>query len=101
MLERPTGCRARLVVQGRYAMTDRGEAMGRPPRAPMPRRVRRRWALAAGVAACWSVALVMTGSVVAGTALVLFAAALGTAGVLAMRAVGISAARSEERRVGK
>jgi len=80
-------------------MTDRGEAMGRPPRAPMPRRVRRRWALAAGVAACWSVALVMTGSVVAGTALMLFAAALGTACVLAMRAMGISAAHPWVQRI--
>jgi len=80
-------------------MTDRGEPMGRPPRAPMPRRMRRRWALAAGVAACWSVALAMTGSVVAGTALVLFAAALGTAFALAMRALGISAAHPWVQRI--
>ncbi|HEX7269971.1 MAG TPA: hypothetical protein VF256_21465 [Streptosporangiaceae bacterium] len=73
-------------------MTDRGEAMRRPPRAPMPRRTRRRWAVAAGAAACWAVALAMTGSVVAGTALVLFTAALGTGCMLAMRALGIGAA---------
>jgi len=65
----------------------------------MPRRIRRRWAVAAGVAACWSVALAMTGSVVAGTALVLFAAALGTVCVLAMRALGISAAHPWVQRI--
>ena len=42
-------------------MTDRGEAMRRPPRAPMPRRTRRRWAVAAGAAACWAVALATLG----------------------------------------
>src|SRR5256885_17254164 len=92
MLGRPTGCRARRVVQGRYAMTDRGEAMRRPPRAPMPRRTRRRWAVAAGAAACWAGALAMTGSVVVGTALLLFTAALGTGCVLAMRGLGVGAA---------
>ena len=73
-------------------MTDRGEATRRPLRAPMPRRARRRWAVVAAVAACWAVALAMTGSFVAGTVLLLFAAALGTACVLALRAMGISAA---------
>jgi FHA domain len=73
-------------------MTDRGEAMRRPPRAPMPRRTRRRWAVAAAVAACWAVALAMTGSVVAGTVLLLFIGALGTLCVLALRATGIGAA---------
>ena len=80
-------------------MTDRGEAMRRPPRAPMPRRTRRRWAVAAGVAACWAVALATTGSVVAGTALLLLMAALGTACVLAMRAVGVSAAHPWVQRI--
>ena len=54
-------------------MTDRGEAMRRPPRAPMPRRTRMRWAVVAAVATCWAVALAMTGSVVSGTVLLLFA----------------------------
>ena len=71
-------------------MTDRGEAM-RPPRAPMPRRTRRRWAVAAAVAVCWSVAIAMTGSIVTGTVLLLFAAALGTACLLALRAMGVGA----------
>src|SRR5947207_12115277 len=92
MLGRPTGCRARRVVQGRYAMTDRGEAMRRPPRVPMPRRTRRRWAVAAGVAACCAIALTVTGSVVASAALLLFVAALSTGCVLGLRAMGVSAA---------
>ena len=74
-------------------MTDPGEAMPpRPPRAPMPRRTRRRWAAAAGVAACCAMALAVTGSVVASAALLLFIAALGTGCVLALRAMGVSAA---------
>ena len=74
-------------------MTDPGEAMPpRPPRAPMPRRTRRRWAAAAGVAACCAMALAVTGSVVASAALLLFIAALSTGCVLALRAMGVSAA---------
>jgi len=73
-------------------MTDRGEPMRRPLRAPMPRRTRRRWAVAAAVAACWAVALALTGSLIAGTVLLLLAAAFGTACLLALRAMGVSAA---------
>jgi FHA domain len=73
-------------------MTDSGEAMPRPPRAPMPRRARRRWAVAAGVAACWAAALAVTGSFVASAVLLLFTAALGAGCVLALRAMGVSAA---------
>jgi FHA domain len=73
-------------------MTDGGEAMPRPPRAPMPRRTRRRWAVAAGVAACWAAALAVTGSFVTSAVLLLFTAALGTGCVLALRAMGVSAA---------
>jgi hypothetical protein len=73
-------------------MTDRGEAMRRPPRAPMPRRTRRRWAVLAAVAACWAVALGMTGSFVSATVLLLMAAALGTACLLALRAMGVTEA---------
>jgi len=57
----------------------------------MPRRTRRRWAVAAGVAACWAAALAETGSFVASTALLLFIAALGTGCVLALRAMGVGA----------
>ncbi|HEY1323017.1 MAG TPA: FHA domain-containing protein [Streptosporangiaceae bacterium] len=73
-------------------MTDPGEAMRRPLRAPMPRRRRRRWAVAAAVAACWAVAIAKTGSIVAGTVLMLLVAALGTACVLGLRAMGVGAA---------
>jgi hypothetical protein len=48
--------------------------------------------VAAVAAACWAVALAKTGSVVVGTALLLFTAALCAAIVLGMRAMGISAA---------
>jgi hypothetical protein len=58
----------------------------------MPRRRRRRWAVAAAVAACWGVAIAQTGSIVAGTVLLLLVAALGTACVLALRAMGVGAA---------
>lgn len=80
-------------------MTDRGEEVRRPPRAPMPRRTRRRWAVAAGVAACWALLLALTGSVVAGTALVLFVLALGAGCVLALRAMGIDAAHPWVQRI--
>src|SRR5215831_14892056 len=73
-------------------MTDPGEAMRRSLRAPMPKRRRRRWAVAAAVAACWAVAIAKTGSIVAGTVLLLLVAALGTACVLGLKAMGIGAA---------
>src|SRR5262245_65719845 len=94
MIKEPTGWpRERCVVQGRCLMSDPGEAMPpRRPRAPMPSRARRRWAAAAGVAACYAMALAATGSIVASAALLLFAAALGTGCVLALRAMGVSAA---------
>src|SRR5215468_7941670 len=69
-------------------MTDPGEAMRRPLRAPMPKRRRRRWA----VAACWAVAIAKTGSIVTGTVLLLLVAALGTACALGLRAMGVGAA---------
>src|SRR5215470_15140110 len=99
MLEGPTGCRVRRVAQRTVMMTDPGEAMRRPLRAPMPRRRRRRWAVAAAVAACWAVAIAQAGSIVAGTVLLLFIAALATACVLALRAMGIGAAHPWVQRV--
>jgi FHA domain len=73
-------------------MTDHGEEVRRPPRVPMPRRTRRRWAVAAAVAACWALLLALTSSVVAGTALLLFFLALGVGCVVALRVMGVSAA---------
>jgi len=72
-------------------MADLREAVRRPPHAPMPRRSRKRWAVAAGIAGCWALLLAVTGSVFGGTALLLLLAALGAACVLSMRSMGIDA----------
>jgi hypothetical protein len=72
-------------------MTDPRDAARRPPRAPMPRRSRRRWAMAAGVAAGWALLLAVTGSLVAGTALLMVLAALGAGCVLGLRSMGVGA----------
>jgi FHA domain len=49
-----------------------------------------RWAAAAGVAVCWLLLLDVTGSVIAATMLLAFLAGLGVAGVVVLRALGIS-----------
>ena len=84
-------------------MSDRLEAPPRPSRAPVPRgqmpriqppgaprRNRRRWAVAAAVTACWVVLWTVTGSLVGGTLVLLFLAALGVVTVLALRALGVT-----------
>jgi hypothetical protein len=84
-------------------MSDRMEAPPRPSRAPVPRsqmprmqpsgaprRNRKRWALAAAVTACWVVLWTVTGSLVGGTLVLLFLAALGVVTVLALRALGVT-----------
>ena len=71
-------------------MTDSREAARRPVRAPLPRRSRRRWAIAGGVALCWLVAEFMTGSAVIATVLLVAIAGLGAAGVAGLRAMGIT-----------
>ena len=71
-------------------MTDSREAARRPVRAPLPRRSRRRWAIAGGVAMCWLVAEFMTGSAVTATVLLVAIAGLGVAGVAGLRAMGIT-----------
>lgn len=73
-------------------MTDRGQAARRPARAPMPRRTRRRWAVAAGVAASWALLIGTTGSLVAGTAFLLVIAAIVAGGVAGLRAMGVGPA---------
>lgn len=67
------------------------QAAPRPPRAPMARRSRRRWAVAAAAAACWALLLAVTGSVIAGTAVLLLLAALGAGCVLGLRSMGVDA----------
>jgi hypothetical protein len=49
-----------------------------------------RWAAAAGVAVCWLLLLDVTGSVIAATMLLAFLGGLGVAGVMVLRALGIS-----------
>jgi FHA domain len=84
-------------------MADRMEAPLRPSRAPVPRgqmpggrppgaprRSRKRWAAAAAVTACWVVLWTVTGSLVSGTIVLLFLAALGVVTVLALRALGVT-----------
>jgi hypothetical protein len=55
-----------------------------------PRRNRRRWAVAAAVTACWVLMWTVTGSLVAGTLVLLFLAALVVVTVLALRALGLT-----------
>src|ERR1700756_4396116 len=71
-------------------MNDSREAARRPVRAPLQRRGRRRWAIAGGVASCWLVAEIMTGSVVFATVVLVIIAGLGMAGVAGLRALGIT-----------
>ncbi|MBO0775582.1 MAG: FHA domain-containing protein [Actinobacteria bacterium] len=71
-------------------MTDRGQASRRPPRGLMPRRARRRWVVAAGVAACWAVLLGITGSLTAATLLLVLIAAFGVLLVIGLRTLGIT-----------
>ncbi|MGI8447022.1 MAG: FHA domain-containing protein [Streptosporangiaceae bacterium] len=84
-------------------MSDRMEAPPRPSRAPVPRsqmprmqlpgaprRNRRRWAIAAAVTVCWVVLWTVTGSLVSGTLVLLFLAALVVVTVLVLRALGLT-----------
>jgi FHA domain len=71
-------------------MTDNREAARRPVRAPLPRRNRRRWAIVGGVAMCWLVLELMTGSAVTATILLVAIAGLGAAGMAGLRALGIT-----------
>ncbi len=71
-------------------MADRSDVRRRPPRAPLQSRSRRRWALAAGLAGLWAFLLADTGSLVAGTALLLLLAAFVTLCTVALRGLGIT-----------
>src|ERR1022692_2091129 len=71
-------------------MADRSAAAGRPPRVPLRPRSRRRWAVAAGIAGLWALLLIGTGSLLAGTALLMLAAAVALACTVAMRSLGIN-----------
>jgi FHA domain len=64
---------------------------GRPsPRRPTGPRIRRRWAVAGGVAACWLFLEFVTGSVVSATLVLMVLAVLAAAGVGGLRTMGIT-----------
>jgi FHA domain len=71
-------------------MTEGREAARRPARAPLRQRSRRRWAVAGGVAACWVVLEIVTGSAVSATVVLVVIAGLGAAGVGGLRALGVT-----------
>ena len=71
-------------------MTEGREAVRRQVRAPLRRRSRRRWAVTGGVAACWMVLAVVTGSVVSATVLLVVIGGLGAGCVGGLRALGIT-----------
>jgi hypothetical protein len=71
-------------------MTGGRQGARRPARAPLPRRSRRRWAVAGGVAASWLILEVVTGSVVSATVVLIVLATLAAAGVVGLRTMGIT-----------
>jgi FHA domain len=66
------------------------EAARRPARAPLGQRSRRRWAVAGGVAACWLILELVTGSVVSATVVLIVIATLAGAGVAGLRTLGVT-----------
>jgi hypothetical protein len=79
-----------MTGQGTVSMTGGRDAARRPARAPLRRRSRQRWAVAGGVAACWVVLEVVTGSFVSATVVLMVIAVLAGAGVSGLRALGIT-----------
>jgi hypothetical protein len=71
-------------------MTEGKEAALRQVRAPLRQRSRRRWAVAGGVAACWVVLEVVTGSAVSATVVLVAIAGLGAASIGGLRALGVT-----------
>jgi len=71
-------------------MTGGREAVRRRARAPLQQRSRRRWAIAGGIAACWVILEVVTGSVLSATVLLVLIAGLGALSVGGLRALGIT-----------
>jgi len=71
-------------------MTEGREAARRRARVPLQRRSRRRWAIAGGIAACWVVLEVVTGSALSAIVLLVIVAGLGVAGMGGLRALGIT-----------
>ena len=71
-------------------MTGGRETARRRARAPLQQRSRRRWAIAGGIAACWVVLEVVTGSALSATVLLVIIAGLGVASVGGLRALGVT-----------
>jgi len=71
-------------------MTDGREAARRKARAPLRQRSRRRWAVTGGVAACWVILEVVTGSAVSATVVLVAIAGLGAASLGGLRALGVT-----------
>ena len=71
-------------------MSEPRDAVRRPARSPLPPRSRKRWAIAGGVAACWVVLLIVTGSAVTATVVLVIIAGLGVAAVLGLRGLGVT-----------
>jgi FHA domain len=71
-------------------MTGGREAARRSARAPLQQRSRRRWAIAGGIAACWVVLVVVMGSALSATVLLVIIAGLGVVSVGGLRALGIT-----------
>jgi hypothetical protein len=77
-------------MEGRYSVTEGREAVRRQVRTPRQQRSRRRWAIAGGVAVCWVILEVVTGSFVSATLLLVVLAGLGVGAVGGLRAFGIT-----------
>src|ERR1039457_7420333 len=82
--------RTRRIGQGRCSMTERRDAVRRPARAPLPRRSRKRWAVAAAATAGWVILLSMTGSALGATLLLAVLTVLGIVSVLLLRSLGVT-----------
>jgi hypothetical protein len=59
-------------------------------RSPLPKRSRRRWAIAGGLAACWLALEIVTGSAISATVILLTIAVLAIATVAGLRTMGIT-----------
>ena len=71
-------------------MTEDREVARRRARAPLQQRSRRRWAIAGGIAVCWVLLEVMTGSVLSATVLLVVIAGLAAASAAGLRALGVT-----------
>jgi hypothetical protein len=69
---------------------DRGPDGRKAARAPFPRRSRKRWTVAGGVAAVWFVLYLVSGSALSATMLLVAFAASGAIAVLFLRSMGVT-----------